>query len=278
MKHAIDSSYGRLSSAWSPMPVWPDSIPTTPPPLPDASANTRHGASDRHGMHAGPDTARSPQVLVARHMRRPPILFDSGLLASATHEQRVFRLDPMSAEDFEQVERRCLTNPPRVLVIDIELVRDAGAHALQHLRRRVPATDWLIGWEAPPSELDLAELAPMRGCIEWSIDADGLTRALDAVMAGRLWFPRPMIESLYLALQDLSASLAAPAAVGVPAAAGGASDALSARETEVLMYMRQGLSNKQIAERPDISVNTVKKHLAHAFEKRGICKRRQTIA
>ena len=39
--------------------------------------------------------------------------------------------------------------------------------------------------------------------------------------------------------------------------------------------MRRGMTNLQIAERLDISVNTVKKHLARVFEKRGLRGRRQ---
>ena len=56
------------------------------------------------------------------------------------------------------------------------------------------------------------------------------------------------------------------------------STALTTRELQAITLMRQGLSNKQIAERLNISVNTVKKHLAHAFEKRGLHNRRQSIA
>jgi DNA-binding CsgD family transcriptional regulator len=39
--------------------------------------------------------------------------------------------------------------------------------------------------------------------------------------------------------------------------------------------MRRGMTNKQMAERLDISVNTIKKHLASVFEKRGLHGRRQ---
>ena len=65
---------------------------------------------------------------------------------------------------------------------------------------------------------------------------------------------------------------------GSPGAAILFTPGLTAREDEVLSLMRRGMTNKQIAERLDISVNTVKKHLAHLFAKYGLHGRRQQIA
>jgi DNA-binding NarL/FixJ family response regulator len=44
-----------------------------------------------------------------------------------------------------------------------------------------------------------------------------------------------------------------------------------------MALMRRGLSNKQIADRLRISVNTAKKHVSNALEKRGLHKRRQAF-
>jgi len=52
---------------------------------------------------------------------------------------------------------------------------------------------------------------------------------------------------------------------------------LTPREAQSLELMRQGLTNKQIALRLQISVNTVKKHLKNAFDKRGLHTRRQGL-
>ena len=53
---------------------------------------------------------------------------------------------------------------------------------------------------------------------------------------------------------------------------------LTAREDEVLSLMNRDMSNKQIAEQLGISVNTVKKHLAHVFAKQGQHSRRWHLA
>ncbi|MEV7429278.1 MULTISPECIES: response regulator transcription factor [unclassified Nocardioides] len=50
---------------------------------------------------------------------------------------------------------------------------------------------------------------------------------------------------------------------------------LTARETEVLGLVREGLANKQIARRLDITERTVKAHLTSAFARIGVADRTQ---
>ncbi len=50
---------------------------------------------------------------------------------------------------------------------------------------------------------------------------------------------------------------------------------LTARETEVLGLVRDGLANKQIARRLGISERTVKAHLTSAFSRIGVADRTQ---
>lgn len=52
---------------------------------------------------------------------------------------------------------------------------------------------------------------------------------------------------------------------------------ISARECEVLELLAEGLSNKEIARRLDISPNTVKTHVARLFEKLEVARRTEAI-
>ncbi|MES2100106.1 MAG: response regulator transcription factor [Pseudomonadota bacterium] len=212
-----------------------------------------------------------PRILVVRHLKRAPSSFDCGMLTSASCEDRVYRIDSVAAAGFDEIEHRCRAHMSRILVLDIGLIPDAAA--LQNLRRRLSAaTDLLIGWDSPPVTLDMALVAQTCGCIEWTLSPAQLAHALDAVIAGELWFPRAVLQSLYLSLRHPEAP-AAPLAC----AADHITDGLTTRETEVLALMRHGMTNKEIAERLEISVNTVKKHVAHAFQKRGLHTRRQVL-
>jgi DNA-binding CsgD family transcriptional regulator len=56
--------------------------------------------------------------------------------------------------------------------------------------------------------------------------------------------------------------------MGEPNAAGvTAADGLTNRESEILALLSEGLSNKEIADRVDISYDTVRAHLRHIYEK-----------
>ncbi len=253
------SSFGRLDAAWSARP-----LPRRP-----ATGDQAHTGADDDLL--GPvDSSEAPWVLVARRATRAPETFHCGLLASARFEDRIYRIDPVTVATVDEIGRLCRARTPRVMVVDIELIVESGITALQNLRRRTPGTDWLLAWNAPPAGLDVAVLSQMRGCIDWAIGPLQLARAVDALAAGEMWFPRAVVEALYRAL--LGSTAAAPAPGTIPTMRD-----LTRREAEVLVLMRQGLSNKQIAERLNISVNTIKKHLATAFEKRGITKRRQAL-
>lgn len=52
---------------------------------------------------------------------------------------------------------------------------------------------------------------------------------------------------------------------------------ISPREFDILDLLAEGLSNKEIARRLDISPNTVKTHLARLFEKLDVSRRTQAI-
>jgi DNA-binding CsgD family transcriptional regulator/ligand-binding sensor protein len=56
------------------------------------------------------------------------------------------------------------------------------------------------------------------------------------------------------------------------------SDSLTSREMDVLRYLVQGYSNREIAEKLFISVHTVKNHVTNIFQKLGVTDRSQVIA
>ncbi|MBC7247502.1 MAG: response regulator transcription factor [Actinobacteria bacterium] len=53
---------------------------------------------------------------------------------------------------------------------------------------------------------------------------------------------------------------------------------LSEREMEILQLLADGLSNKEIADRLFISIQTVKTHITHIFEKLGVSDRTEAVA
>jgi DNA-binding NarL/FixJ family response regulator len=260
--HQFDLAFRRLASAWSPV-----STKTTGA---EGSAGQIDSTANHPPTHPPIHLAASPTVMITRGMKRLPAVFDIGRLVSPRDPECVYRLEPTVVAGLDELEQLCHLHAPRVLLVDIGLIHSAGVDAVQHLRRRLPATDWILGFDPPlATEIEPALFNQTRGCISWAADPDHLARALDAVLAGGLWFPRSVMQTLYLWLLEAGA----PGCKSPPAS--GWADDLTSRETEVLALMRRGLTNRQIAERLSISCNTVKKHLAHIFEKRGLHGRRQ---
>jgi DNA-binding NarL/FixJ family response regulator len=52
---------------------------------------------------------------------------------------------------------------------------------------------------------------------------------------------------------------------------------LSARESEVLALIAQGLSNQEVAERAYLSINSVKTYIRSAYRKIGVARRTQAV-
>jgi len=84
--------------------------------------------------------------------------------------------------------------------------------------------------------------------LPWPIPASALTRALESIASGFRLLPR----------RPSFTPGTAPLVT---------SSALSTRERELLELVASGLTNKSIARRLDLSINTVKYHLASVFAK-----------
>lgn len=193
---------------------------------------------------------------------------------SLSSERATYEVEVGTPYGGEELGSLLHEHAPRLLLVDVEMCEMLGQASLRHLRRLHPETDWVIGWSAPlPRWLDVLINSGARGAICWDSSAPDLMRALDAMLSGELWFPRTVMRWLYSSLLNKADDKFSSAPDHSETSAGD----VTVREAQALALMRRGLTNKQIAERLDISINTVKKHLASAFEKRGLRCRRQIL-
>jgi LuxR family maltose regulon positive regulatory protein len=90
----------------------------------------------------------------------------------------------------------------------------------------------------------------------------------------------PLLDLAPAPMQALRARLATWHGAAGAGTAPAADDwqGLSAREREVLVLMAEGLSNKLLARRLDLSLHTVKRHVANIFDKIGAASRVQAVA
>jgi DNA-binding NarL/FixJ family response regulator len=163
-----------------------------------------------------------------------------------------------AAADGEEAVELAAAREPEVVLIDLSMPRLDGIEAT----RRIVETS---------SEIRVVILTAFS-------DRERILGAIDAGALGYLLkdaSPEELLGGVRAAARG-EAPLAPKAASEVLAARAGRREAeLTGREREVLALVADGLPNKQIARRLEISEKTVKAHLTRVYEQIGVTDRTQ---
>jgi DNA-binding NarL/FixJ family response regulator len=161
-------------------------------------------------------------------------------------------------EDVSQVSRFWEGAQASVLLIDLERLSDSER---SHLRKQMAQFNTVLVLAIADSIDDKAcENLLRMGCVGSVRGQEApatLLRALKAVIAGELWFPRTTLSRVlrgFLAAQD--------------------PNRLTSREMEILGLVGGDLNNQQIADKLFISRETVRWHIKGLHAKLGIRTRR----
>jgi DNA-binding NarL/FixJ family response regulator len=227
-----------------------------PPPAPEAES----APAGLAGRASGP----AYRVLVVA----PPSL--AAAVMSADGPLQCVHVDATGPMALHEVEMALRVQAPGLMLIDAALCETMDAATVQRLHGVRPACRWIVGWPAYDRRwLGALVSCDALGAVEWGSSALALRRAAEAVLNGELWFARSVLQQMYRSARGES-----PIWVSARALPEG-SPPLTRREAEVLALVRAGLTNKAIAQQIGTSINTVKKHVARAFDKTGVHKRRQ---
>lgn len=163
-----------------------------------------------------------------------------------------------AADGIEAVEL-CTREQPAVALMDIEMPRMDGIEATRAIRRDAPGVAVLVLTSFSDRARILGALeAGACGYLLKDVDADQVADAVRAASRGE----SPLDPR---AATTVLRARAEPDGVS----------ALSAREREVLGLLVEGLPNKLIARRLEISEKTVKAHLTSVFRAIGVTDRTQ---
>jgi DNA-binding NarL/FixJ family response regulator len=156
---------------------------------------------------------------------------------------------------------------PDIAVLDISLPIIGGIELAQRIAIEFPNVRLL----ALTVHEDRAYVQPMlqagaRGYLLKRSAADELVRAIRAIAEGGIY------------LDPAIAAKALPSPPGDRAPSESATQLeLTPREAEVLRFIAQGFSNKEIAARLDVSIKTIETHKSRAVEKLGLHKRADIV-
>lgn len=169
---------------------------------------------------------------------------------------------------------------PAVVLLDIELPMPQMVPAVQRLKRECPGSQIvLLGERGSDDELFAALQAGVAARVLDDARPSEILRTIraaadgeypiDEVVAARPAVARRVLEAFW------DTSLLGEVATGDPATPAFAP--LSARETEVLEAIAQGLTNRSVGERLSISEATVKNHVTSILRKLAVNGRTQAV-
>jgi DNA-binding NarL/FixJ family response regulator len=144
---------------------------------------------------------------------------------------------------------------PDVVLMDIHLPGESGIACTAQLKEKLPTVQVIIVTVYRNHELIFQALqAGACGYLLKRSSPEELLKAISEVLAGGAPMTSEIARMLVEAFQKKPASLVS-------------GDALTQRESEILVLLAEGLSNKEIADRVKISYDTVRAHLRHIYEK-----------
>jgi two-component system nitrate/nitrite response regulator NarL len=162
-----------------------------------------------------------------------------------------------------------LENEPDLGVIDLSLPDGEGTELIKDLREaNEDFAALLLTASLDRTDHAKAVEAGAAGVVHKSADVDEILDATRRISEGEtLLSPEELVEMLRIASQDREEEREARANI----------EQLTRREREVLQALSEGLSNKQIAQRLHMSVDTERTHMMNILSKLGVHSRLQAL-
>jgi DNA-binding NarL/FixJ family response regulator len=144
---------------------------------------------------------------------------------------------------------------PDVVLMDIHLPGQTGIACTAQLKEKLPGVQVIIVTVYRNHELIFQALeAGACGYLLKRSSPEELLKAINEVRTGGAPMTGEIARMLVEAFQKKPGNSAS-------------GDGLTQREEEILVFLAEGLSNKEIADRVKISYDTVRAHLRHIYEK-----------
>jgi DNA-binding NarL/FixJ family response regulator len=161
-----------------------------------------------------------------------------------------------------------MTKKPQIAVISAQIDQNEGFDLVRKIRAQSPATRVIVLLDSSERAMVTeAFRAGARGVFCRTEPFRMLAKCIQCVASGQVWASS---SELHYVLEALSES-------GVPAGLNFDGGLLSARETDVVRCVTEGLTNREIAQRLSLTEHTVKNYLFRIFDKLGVSSRVEVV-
>lgn len=155
---------------------------------------------------------------------------------------------------------------PDVVLMDINMPGMNGIDCARQLKTLLPKTQIVMLTVYDDTEQIFKALAAgATGYLLKRYEPEELLQAIRGVHAGGSPMSNSIARKVVASFQTASES-------------GDKQNALTSREQAVLDYLAQGLAYKQIGDKLGISINTIRTHLRHIYEKLHVQSRTEAVA
>ncbi len=147
-----------------------------------------------------------------------------------------------------------------LILLDLNMPGTTGLSAFHSIREQIPHTPIIIiSASEDMDDIRQAIQSGVSGYIPKSTDSDIILNAVKLVLAGGIYLPEILINPFLNATQKSADQL------------------LSQRQKDILSLVEKGLSNKEIAQKLNISEETIKKHIKNIFQLLQVNNRMQAV-
>ena len=199
------------------------------------------------------------------------------------HRNRIFRecLASVLLEDghflVEQVDhtdadffRAIVASSPQVVLIDLNLPEQLALSLTPEIRQQAPSVQIILLTQSNTHE-DLVECLAegAHGCVLEESSLHDLREAIEKVAAGGTYCSHGLVHAVFHSMAQAARESYRHDRDGTAC--------LTPRELEIVRLISEHLSNKQIARRLSVSLNTVKNHVHNLVEKLKVTGRYEAV-
>jgi len=193
--------------------------------------------------------------------------FHGSLRTVLEHHDGISLLDSVW-DGVAQLQQVLRVSKPDVLLMDLQFQGSDEEPLLQRIKAASPGTKTMLLYDFfGHCEVIQALVHGAKGCIRKESSPAQWVKAIKVIQGGDIWIDRKL-------LVDALDCLIHPAPIKSPIIKS-KPEVLTSREWEVVRWVGEGMTNKEIARQLSISVTTVKTHLQNIFSKLKVGRRIQ---